>query len=100
MGSYNQKDIYIRFSKFKELRCPICDNTIEINSNYKLESDSIDYYCSNCGSADKMISISGSVLCSENYNRILNDSNVKKYLMDKIRTAQGSTVSILMSDFR
>ena len=44
MGTQHQQSTVNLLPKFKEGKCPICDNVIKIDHAYKLETDAIQYY--------------------------------------------------------
>lgn len=98
MGYLNQ-ELYKKIEKFKDNKCPICDGAIEMDDNYKLEVDCIHFKCSNCSPSGCVISISGSVMASNFYVKILNDSNTKKYLKTKTQACNAGEVKIQNNDF-
>src|ERR1035437_10037859 len=100
MGTQNLKEYINKIAKFKDSKCPICNNGIEIDNTYKLEVDCIHYKCPSCSPKGCMISISGSVLATNNFDKILNDDNIKNYLKEKIKNCLKDEVFIQMSDFR
>ncbi len=100
MGTQNLVEYSKRIEKFKDNLCPICDNEISINNLYKPLEDCIHYECSTCSPLGAIISISGSVLASDTYKKILYDATVKAYLQDKIlKFGKGEIVQINSTDF-
>ena len=100
MGTQNQKSIVNQLPKFMEGKCPICNNSIEIDHTYKLETDAIQYYCATCSPNGCMIALSGTLLACEPFNRILNDQPTKDYVTSLIRKCTSGEVMIGMKDFR
>lgn len=98
MGMYNQKEQVNKIERIKEGKCPICDNQINTEYNPNPETDSFEYKCNKCGQ-EKIISIAGSLLFSENYLKIINNTIIKNYLKAKIENTKTEIVCIDHSDF-
>ena len=98
MGLYNNEDYKKDFLKLKDNICPICDGSIMPKHSHNPEQASFDYVCDSCNPY-VIISLSDSVLTGDNFNKILNNDMVKKYLSEKIKNQTNGQVSINNRDF-
>lgn len=100
MGTYNLKEFVEKIQNFKDNKCPICDTEIVVDNSYQTQVDCIHYECNVCSPQGCMISMSGSLLASDHFIKLLNDSNTKNFIQMKIRACTSGEVKIMMNDFR